>query len=60
MNECDRCGQEDPYCQCELYELRKRVDKLQEVQGKLEEVLGKLAFVVFELEAAIKEKDGNM
>ncbi len=48
MNQCDRCGQEDPHRQCELYELRKKVDKL-------EEVLGKLAFIVFELEAVIKE-----
>ncbi len=47
MNECDRCGQDDPDCQCALRELRIKVDRI-------EEVLGKLAFVVFELEAAIK------
>ena len=51
-SECDRCGQEDPDCHCELYELRNRVDKL-------EEVIGKLAFVVFELEADIKTLQEN-
>lgn len=45
-SECDRCGQEDPYCNCELYELRKRLDKH-------EEIIGKLAFVVFDLEKKI-------
>jgi len=35
MSECDRCGQEDPYCQCELHELRKRVERLENVVGQV-------------------------
>lgn len=46
-SECDRCGLEDPDCHCELYELRKRVDAL-------EEILEKIIFMVFEIKSLVK------
>lgn len=46
--ECDLCGQEDPYCQCELYELRKRVEEL-------EDAFKKMATYAFKLDATFRE-----
>lgn len=49
--DCDRCGLEDPECQCYLHEIAKRVEAL-------EEGLDKLTFVVEAISNHIKEKSG--
>lgn len=39
MNECDKCGLEDPECHCYLYEVEERVSRLEEELDKLTDVV---------------------
>jgi hypothetical protein len=48
MNECDHCGQEGAECQCELRDLRIRIEEL-------ENAFKKMVTYVFKLEVAIKD-----
>jgi hypothetical protein len=43
MSGCDRCGLEDPECDCYLYELEKRVGRLEEELDKLTDIINTMS-----------------
>lgn len=43
MNECDKCGLEDPFCKCYEYDLEKRITFLEEELDKLTMIVLKIS-----------------
>ncbi len=54
MNECDKCGLEDPECHCYLYEVEERVSILEEELDKLKNVVKSMSDHLIKVNDAAK------
>ena len=50
---CDRCGLDDPDCQCHVWELVKRVDTLEEELDNLTMIVEKISSYIVKFENEI-------